>query len=68
MDFQPQPDFKLPKPAETARILSKAINRPITEAMIRQDVADGMPLEPDGTVNFLTYAAWLVKQEFSSGK
>ena len=34
--------------------------------MIRRDVEDGAPQNPDGTINLVEYAAWLVK-EMASG-
>jgi hypothetical protein len=34
--------------------------------MIEADVDDGAPVNPDGTLNLVHYAAWLVK-EIASG-
>ena len=45
--------------AEAARLLAKASSEPVTEAMIRGDIDDGAPTNPDGTVNLVHYAAWL---------
>lgn len=49
-------------PAEIARLLSLASRREITEAMVREDLDAGAPANPDGTVNLVHYAAWLVRQ------
>jgi hypothetical protein len=48
--------------ADAARILSQAFGRPVTEATLRDDVEDGAPTNPDGTLNLVHYAAWLVKE------
>ncbi len=47
--------------ADTARLLTKAGGQPVTEDMIRADLAAGAPAQ-DGTVNLVHYAAWLVKE------
>lgn len=49
-------------PAEVAKLLALASRRDITEAMVREDLDAGAPVNPDGTVNLVHYAAWLVKQ------
>ena len=48
--------------AAAAKILSKLFAKPVTEAMLREDVADGAPTNPDGTLNLVHYAAWLVSE------
>lgn len=48
--------------ADAARILSQAFGRPVSESTLRQDVDDGAPTNPDGTINLVHYAAWLVKE------
>ena len=45
--------------ADAARLLAKAGGEPVTEAMIRGDIDDGAPTNPNGTVNLVHYAAWL---------
>lgn len=45
-----------------ARLLTKASGRSISEAQIRADIDAGAPTNPDGTINLVHYAAWLVKQ------
>jgi hypothetical protein len=48
--------------ANAARLLSKVGGERVTEEMIRADLAAGAPKNPDGTVNLVHYAAWLVKE------
>ena len=47
---------------QTAKILSSAGGRRITEEMIRADIEAGAPTNSDGTVNLIRYTAWLVKE------
>ena len=51
---------------DAARLLSKTGGQPISQEMLEADIADGAPANPDGTINLVHYAAWLVK-ELSSG-
>ena len=46
----------------TSRLLSAAGGRPVTEEMIRKDIEACAPLNPDGTINLIHYAAWSVKE------
>ncbi|MCS6954611.1 MAG: hypothetical protein NZM33_17370 [Bryobacteraceae bacterium] len=48
--------------ADAARLLARASGWPITEAMLRADLAAGAPTNADGTINLVHYAAWLVRQ------
>jgi hypothetical protein len=48
--------------ADAASLLTKAGGPPITAEMIQRDVAAGTPTNPDGTLNLVHYAAWLVKE------
>lgn len=59
-----------PKPAlnpaalsitDVARVLTAASGQRVTEAMIEADVADGAPLNPDGSMNVVRYGAWLAR-------
>jgi len=47
---------------DAARVLTAAGGRPITREMIQADIQDGAPVNPDGTVNLIQYAAWIVKE------
>ena len=46
--------------ADLARVLSAMGPRPVTVAMLEADIAAGAPINPDGTMNLVQYAAWLV--------
>ncbi len=48
--------------SEAALILTQSGEHPITEDMLRQDIADGAPLNPDGTLNLIAYTAWGVRR------
>jgi hypothetical protein len=48
--------------ADAAKILSKLFAQPVTEAMLREDIAAGAPTNPDGTLNLVQYAAWLARE------
>ena len=52
--------------ADMARILSASGPRPVTVEMLQADIDDGAPVNSDGTVNLVHYAAYLVK-EMSGG-
>lgn len=52
---------------DAARMLSKAGGVLVTEAMLQADLNAGAPQNPDGTVNLVVYAAWLVRKLASSG-
>lgn len=45
----------------TARILSAAGGKPVSEDMVQKDIDAGAPVNPDGTINLVHYAAWLVR-------
>ena len=47
---------------EAALVLSRAGGQQVTETMIREDIAEGAPTNPSGTINLVHYAAWLVKE------
>jgi hypothetical protein len=49
--------------ADAARILSRACGQAVTLEMLQADVTEGAPVNPDGTLNLVAYAAWLVKTE-----
>ena len=52
---------------EAALVLSKAGGRLVTEELLRNDVDAGAPANPDGTLNLVNYAAWLIKELSQSG-
>ena len=47
---------------EAARMLSAAGGRIITPAQIQADLAAGAPVGPEGRINLIHYAAWLVRE------
>ena len=49
-------------PEDLARILTASGWKPVTVEMIRDDLADGAPTNPDGTINLVQYAAWLIRE------
>jgi len=48
--------------AQAAKVLSAAGGRRITDEMIRADIDAGAPINDDGTINLVHYAAWLAKE------
>ena len=48
--------------ADAARLLTKVGGERVTEEMIRADLGAGAPVNRDGTVNLVHYAAWLVRE------
>jgi hypothetical protein len=47
---------------QAARILSTAGRKLVSVEALEQDLATGAPTNPDGTLNLVHYAAWLVKE------
>ena len=50
---------------DAARVLTAA-GGSVTVDWLRADVESGAPLNPDGTLNLVHYAAWLVKEASSA--
>ena len=48
--------------ADLATLLSRVGGKPVTAEMVQEDVAAGAPQNPDGTMNLVHYAAWLVRE------
>lgn len=46
---------------ELCDLLRKAGSEYATEEQISQDITAGAPVNEDGTINLIHYAAWLVK-------
>ncbi|OAI52078.1 hypothetical protein AYO47_06570 [Planctomyces sp. SCGC AG-212-M04] len=53
---------------DAARLLSRLGQESVTQEMLESDVACGAPLNPDGTLNLIHYAAWLVKELATGGR
>ena len=47
---------------DLARVLTSLGPDPVTVEMIQDDVADSAPTNPDGTINLVQFAAWLLKE------
>jgi hypothetical protein len=58
-----QLDIRKIEPEQAATVLSKVVRRRITADMIRADIEAGLPVNDDGTINLVTYAAWLNKTD-----
>ena len=48
-------------PEQMADVLSKASGRAIDIRQVEKDIADGAPVDEDGRLNMLSYAAWLAQ-------
>lgn len=53
--------------ADAARLLSAAGGQIVSAEMVETDIAAGAPANPDGTINMVYYAAWLVKEMSARG-
>jgi hypothetical protein len=47
--------------ADVARILSASGRKAITVETLQKDIDAGAPVNPNGTMNLVSYAAWIVK-------
>jgi hypothetical protein len=52
--------------ADLAKLLKQAGSRYSSEAAIQKDIDSGAPANPDGTINLINYAAWLLLQQENS--
>lgn len=52
---------------DAARVLSKAANKHVLEASLREDIDAGAPVNTDGTINIVQYAAWLIREVATRG-
>lgn len=44
-----------------AKLLTKVGGKNIAEDVLKADIEAGAPVNPDGSLNLVQYAAWLVK-------
>ena len=58
----PRLDPQKLSPADAALLLTKVGGKVVTESTITADMAAGAPTNSDGTLNLVTYAAWLIRQ------
>ncbi|MBN8601237.1 MAG: hypothetical protein J0M26_09420 [Planctomycetes bacterium] len=49
-------------PEQAAKLLSAAAKIRVSVEQIREDLEAGAPRNPDGTINLMHYAAWMVKE------
>jgi hypothetical protein len=48
--------------SDAAHLLTKTAGRPVTVRMLEADLAAGAPVNEEGTLNLVHYAAWLVRE------
>jgi hypothetical protein len=48
--------------ANAARLLTRAGGQPVSVEMLQADLNAGAPVNADGTINLVHYAAWLVRE------
>lgn len=53
--------------ARAARLIGAAGGHVVTPEQIRADIDAGAPANPDGTINVIHYAAWLVSEVCKRG-
>ena len=53
--------------SDLVKIMKNAGSRYVSEDAIRKDINSGAPVNPDGTMNLVHYAAWLVKENGRDG-
>lgn len=49
-------------PETVVKILRQAGSRTVDAESLSADIASGAPVNSDGTINLITYAAWLAKE------
>jgi hypothetical protein len=47
--------------SDLVKLLKRSGSRTASEDTVREDVANGAPVNPDGTFNLINYAAYLAK-------
>jgi len=52
---------------ELAKVLAAAGGRGVSRQVIEKHLAAGAPRNPDGTMNLIHYAAWLVREVTTRG-
>ena len=52
---------------DLAKLLKHAGSTHASEDAIKQDIEKGAPVNHDGTINLIHYAAWLVREVSSDG-
>ncbi|GMU35777.1 MAG: hypothetical protein AMXMBFR20_36480 [Planctomycetia bacterium] len=52
---------------DAARLLGAAAGQHVSEAMILADIDAGAPVNGDGSINLIHYAAWIVREMSGRG-
>ena len=52
---------------DAAKVLTRVGGKPVTADMFQADIAAGAPTNPDGSINLVHYAAWLVREMGAGG-
>jgi hypothetical protein len=52
---------------DLAKILSALGPKPVTVEMLQADIDDGAPVNHDGTLNLLHFAAWIAREMLCRG-
>jgi len=52
---------------DAAKVLSRMGGKPVTVDMLQADIEANAPTNPDGTINLVHYAAWLVREMSAGG-
>jgi hypothetical protein len=47
--------------SDLVKLLKRSGSRTVSEETVKEDVANGAPVNPDGTFNLINYAAYLAK-------
>jgi hypothetical protein len=47
---------------DASRLLTRVGGSPVTVEMLQRDVAAGAPVNADGTLHLVHYAAWLLRE------
>lgn len=52
---------------DLVRLMAQAGSRTFSQETLENDIEGGAPVNPDGTINLINYAAWLVKELIQDG-
>ena len=47
---------------DAARLLTRVGGQPVTVEMLQRDLTAGAPVNPNGTLHLVHYAAWLLRE------
>ena len=52
---------------DLAKLVSKASSKPLTVETLNRHIANGAPVNEDGTINIIHYTAWLTREVATIG-